>query len=397
MLNRGSRRKSGFTLIELLIVIAIIALLIGILLPALGEARRAGKLTVCTNSERAFVQAAVNYASEHKDTLPAMDWRAGQLCPSDIPGWGLYANHYFSSDVDGACYQVVYTIIKKTGLNASYAQVPQGWIPYILYSHIPLIDYMGGQLPFPQSACPEDTWRLTIQKFYDNPTASGLPYPTSGGDGIAYIWRWPFSSTYNIHPAHWGPSRQSYGTAPDGSRALTAMWYPVTGSTFTTDGQPSVSGQYGYTKLSDVRFPSQKTMMSDDYGRHFGRKAIIYADPGCRQPLNFYDGSVRVYKTGDCNPGWDPTSTSSRGNMTTSLKYTKTADVYDPAFSPSVLDGNGNQTYPVAAGWYRYTRGGIFGWDVPRGPNQAQFTLTGGRQKGVTENELDTGPGSGKW
>jgi prepilin-type N-terminal cleavage/methylation domain-containing protein len=63
-------RKSGFTLIELLVVISIIALLIGILLPAIGRARKNAQLLVDSNNLRQTMTGLATYASQSKEKYP---------------------------------------------------------------------------------------------------------------------------------------------------------------------------------------------------------------------------------------------------------------------------------------------------------------------------------------
>lgn len=82
--------RRGFTLIELLVVISIIALLIAILLPALGRARSAARDIQDLANIRSFAQACITWTADNKGLLPPGDPKNADGTYVNNPGAGSY-------------------------------------------------------------------------------------------------------------------------------------------------------------------------------------------------------------------------------------------------------------------------------------------------------------------
>lgn len=307
--QRDRCAPGAFTLIELLVVIAIIALLIGILLPALGQAQLSAKNLQSQSNLRSLNTAAANYASDNADRIFSYTWRGGEVYT--LPSGQIRRP---ANDQEAAADQNQEILMRVTGrVNGTFKiQNYRDRLPHRRYSHLVLLDFLTDTQPEPIAASPLD--RNLIQ-WQENPLefgpGSGVPYAdgmlSQGGydtdpnwTNRAVLQRWPFASTYQMVPAAWNtdgaPGQLTYAPVED-----TPHLFRAVGS-----GNQNQETPLGNRKFLQVAHPSGKVMMFEEFDRFTNRDGQYFAYPDSRCNLAFFDGSVRNEQTSNANAGWSP-------------------------------------------------------------------------------------------
>ncbi|MCH2133379.1 MAG: type II secretion system GspH family protein [Phycisphaerales bacterium] len=159
MTNRSTR---GFSLIELVVVIAIIALLIGGLVPALGHLDDHARQTRCRSNLRVMARAAIVYATHHRGHFPPalLHGTNDDANSGDVRAWD-YWRQPDGTVVPGLLW--TYTDHPGEVLQCPGFTGPSNWEgdPFTGYNYNVAFIAAEGRLPWGQ---PGGSWDFLVEK-----------------------------------------------------------------------------------------------------------------------------------------------------------------------------------------------------------------------------------------
>ncbi len=134
-----ARTKHGFTLIELLVVISIIALLVGILLPALSAARLTARGAACLSNQRQIGVGLLVYANDFEQDVPL-----GFLQDINF-SYALYSEFYNTTLGWGRLYQHIPELHGQSVWICPAMQGPDFLVEQVALSQFPPPDVEAGE------------------------------------------------------------------------------------------------------------------------------------------------------------------------------------------------------------------------------------------------------------
>src|SRR5947208_1430244 len=214
-------KKRAFTLVELLVVIGIIAVLISVLLPALGRAREQANQAACLSNLRQVSMAFVMYANENKGWLPATA-RGGS---TGTPGW-RYAPNWIAymptENLDQSAIAKYLGKIIDNGLNNQQANWEKSMNVKVL-------------------RCPSDD--------YNTPRIRAMPPPIGNNNASAQVYKYSYVLNHYIGAGFLFVEYQK----------SVAMNQPPFVDTFS-----NAKGVEAVGKITQIRHPAEKMMLYEE-------------------------------------------------------------------------------------------------------------------------------------
>jgi prepilin-type N-terminal cleavage/methylation domain-containing protein/prepilin-type processing-associated H-X9-DG protein len=181
------RRRKAFTLVELLVVMAIIAVLVGLLLPAVQKAREASNRSQCTNNLRQIGLGAQSYHDSYK-TLPQNRRPPAASAATVRERWFTHILPFIDQT------QLFNQYDETSNWDSDPGAVTVNGVAYPATTPASAAGYVGNvfisNTPIPVAQCPSapNASRLDV-----NPALSGF-----GGPAIAAVT--DYAGVYGVHP-----------------------------------------------------------------------------------------------------------------------------------------------------------------------------------------------------